>query len=54
MVTQWGFASDELSMTAWSGDDGGYNTMSARQQAKVDASVQALVNEAAATCRATL
>jgi cell division protease FtsH len=54
MVTQWGFASDELSLTAWSGEDGGYNTMSERQQAKIDASVQALVDEAAKVCRETL
>jgi cell division protease FtsH len=54
MVTQWGFASDELSMTAWSPADGGYSNLSERQQAKVDASVQALVNEAADTCRETL
>merc|ERR1711937_898424 len=40
MVTQWGFASDDLSMTAWGADDGGYTALSERQQAKVDASVQ--------------
>jgi cell division protease FtsH len=54
MVTLWGFASDELSMTAWSADDGGYNNMSERQQVKVDASVRALVDEAAELCRETL
>jgi cell division protease FtsH len=54
MVTQWGFASNELSMTAWSPDDGGYVNLSERQQAKVDESVQALVEEAADTCRQTL
>jgi len=41
-------------MTAWSPDDGGYVNLSERQQAKVDANVQALVEEAADTCRQTL
>jgi cell division protease FtsH len=54
MVTQWGFASDELSMTAWSPEDGGYVNLSEKQRAKMDANMQVIVNEAADYCRRTL
>jgi cell division protease FtsH len=58
MVTQWGFAGDELGMTAWESADGqgpfGRTNASEEKEMKIDAAVSKLCDEAYATTMKTL
>jgi cell division protease FtsH len=57
MVTQWGFAGDELGMTAWEENESSpfaTKPTSAAKEAAIDRAVQALCDEAFATCYKTL
>merc|ERR1719504_487574 len=58
MVTQWGFAGDELGMTAWESADGsgpfGRTNASEEIETKIDAAVSKLCQEAYDTTMATL
>merc|ERR1719299_162711 len=57
MVTQWGFAGDELGMTAWEEDNSSpfaAKPTSSSKEAAIDRAVQALCEEAFATCYSTL
>merc|ERR1719440_2172027 len=58
MVTQWGFAMEELGATAWESPNGGGfgspRMASEVTEEKIDAEVRKLVDEAHATCKATL
>merc|ERR1719388_436490 len=57
MVTQWGFAGDELGMTAWEEDNSSpfaAKPTSSSKEAAIDRAVQALCEEAYATCYSTL
>merc|ERR1719359_2648738 len=57
MVTQWGFAGDELGMTAWEEDNSSpfaAKPTSSSKEAAIDRAVQALCEEAFETCYATL
>ena len=57
MVTQWGFAGDELGMTAWEENESSpfaAKPTSSSKEAAIDRAVQALCEEAFATCYSTL
>jgi cell division protease FtsH len=57
MVTQWGFAGDELGMTAWEENESSpfaTKPTSAAKEAAIDRAVQALCDEAFETCYKTL
>jgi cell division protease FtsH len=58
MVTQWGFAGDELGMTAWESADGsgpfGRTNASEEKEEAIDAAVSKLCEEALQTTRKTL
>jgi cell division protease FtsH len=57
MVTQWGFAGDELGMTAWEESESSpfaAKPTSASKEAAIDRAVQALCDEAFKTCYETL
>merc|ERR1719331_2759835 len=58
MVTQWGFAGDELGMTAWESADGqgpfGRTNASEEKEMKIDAAVSKLCDEAYETTLMTL
>merc|ERR1719454_2438315 len=57
MVTQWGFAGDELGMTAWEESESSpfaAKPTSAAKEAAIDRAVTALCEEAYATCYDTL
>merc|ERR1712078_649395 len=57
MVTQWGFAGDELGMTAWEEDNSSpfaAKPTSSAKEAAIDRAVQALCEEAYNTCYSTL
>jgi len=57
MVTQWGFAGDELGMTAWEEmEENPYagKGVSAKQEAAIDRCVSAICKEAYETCYTTL
>merc|ERR1719326_2797144 len=57
MVTQWGFAGDELGMTAWEENESSPfapKPTSAAKEAAIDRAVQALCEEAFETCYKTL
>jgi ATP-dependent Zn protease len=58
MVTQWGFAGDELGMTAWESADGsgpfGRTNASEEKEEMIDAAVSKLCQEAYATTMKTL
>jgi len=57
MVTQWGFASDELGQTAWETSNTGYNApkmASEKTQVRIDGQVELIVNKAHERCRKLL
>jgi len=57
MVTQWGFAGDELGMTAWEENESSpfaAKPTSSSKEAAIDRAVQALCEEAFETCYSTL
>jgi cell division protease FtsH len=57
MVTQWGFAGDELGMTAWEESESSpfaAKPTSAAKEAAIDRAVSALCEEAYNTCYSTL
>merc|ERR1719387_1081739 len=58
MVTQWGFAGDEIGMTAWESEDGsgpfGRTNASEEKEVAIDSAVSRLCTEAYETTSATL
>jgi len=58
MVTQWGFAGDEIGMTAWEGQNGGgafgNGRASEEKEAAIDSAVKALTDEAYQTTMAVM